>query len=61
MAKTTIRNYDHFKKLRRDKVIKKKHTVAQVVKKFDIGTLQLLAWAARYEVEKKALKAAKHN
>lgn len=52
----TIRNYDHFKKLRQSKEIKKKHTVVKVKQNYDIGTLQLLAWAARYETEKEAGK-----
>lgn len=54
--KVTIRNYDHFKKLRQSKEIKKKHTVVKVKQNYDIGTLQLLAWAARYETEKEAGK-----
>jgi|tagenome__1003787_1003787.scaffolds.fasta_scaffold20275556_2 hypothetical protein len=56
MPKTTIRNYDHYKKLRKSKAIKGKWSNARVKQKYDIGLLQLMAWEARYQTEKEHKK-----
>lgn len=57
--KVKIKDYEHFKKLRQDKVIKKKMSAAEIAQKYDIGWLQLLAWMARYQTERDAAKAAR--
>lgn len=62
MAKTTIKDYEHYKKLRKEKAIKKKWPPAKIAKKFDVdevGWAQILAWMARYETERMHRKAAK--
>jgi hypothetical protein len=56
MPKTTIRNYEHYKKLRKSKAIKKKWSAARIAQEFDVGWLQLLAWMSRYQTEKEHKK-----
>lgn len=59
MAKTKIRDYEHYRKLMKEKTIKKKWSAAKISQEFDVGLLQLLAWMARYQTERERKKAAK--
>jgi hypothetical protein len=54
-----IRDYEHYKRLKKEKAIKKKWSAARIAQEFDVGWTQLLAWMARYETEREARKAAK--
>lgn len=54
--KMKIGSYPEFKKLREEKVIKKKWSAAKIAEKFDVGWLQLLAWMSRYNTEKELEK-----
>lgn len=58
-VKPTIRDYEHYKKLRDDKVIKKKMIDESIERKYDIGYLQVYAWEARYKNEKRTAKLAR--
>ena len=54
--KEKIKDYEQYKRLRKEKAIKKKWPVDKVMKKYDIGIGQLYAWMGRYEIERRAGK-----
>jgi Tfp pilus assembly protein PilP len=56
MAKEIIKDYEHFKRLRESKAIRKKETSKEIMKRYKVERMQLLGWMARYQTARAIVK-----